>query len=194
MQTAFVVGNGRSRLKIDLQELNTWGTVYGCNAIYRDFTPDHLVAVDEKMLKELNKNRVYDSVPIWTYKKQHRKSRPYNFVDHSMGWSSGPTALRLSVEHGAQRIFILGFDYSGMGNKINNIYAGTENYRGSDCVPTYYRNWLWQTRKTIDDYPQVHFTRVIDQNCLGPNSFQDLTNCDHESVEDFSERIQTGLF
>ena len=46
---AFCLGNGPSRKSFDLEILKTFGTVIGCNAIYRDFTPDILVANDSKM-------------------------------------------------------------------------------------------------------------------------------------------------
>ena len=35
---AFCLGNGPSRKSFDLEILKTFGTVIGCNAIYRDFT------------------------------------------------------------------------------------------------------------------------------------------------------------
>ena len=46
MSTAFVLGNGRSRLSINLESLRSRGKIYGCNGIYREFTPDVLVATD----------------------------------------------------------------------------------------------------------------------------------------------------
>ena len=49
MDRAFVIGNGQSRLQIDLNNLRSKGTIYGCNALYRDFIPDVLVATDCKM-------------------------------------------------------------------------------------------------------------------------------------------------
>ncbi len=46
MTTAFVLGNGRSRQAVDLLTLKQHGPIYACNAIYREFTPDVLVATD----------------------------------------------------------------------------------------------------------------------------------------------------
>jgi hypothetical protein len=42
----FCIGNGESRKGFDLEKLRPHGKIYGCNALYRDFTPDHLSAVD----------------------------------------------------------------------------------------------------------------------------------------------------
>ena len=49
----FAVGNGESRKSIDLNELRPHGIIYGCNALYRDFTPDALVSVDPVMKTEI---------------------------------------------------------------------------------------------------------------------------------------------
>ena len=54
-QIAFVLGNGLSRQGIDCQELSKIGKIYGCNALYRTFMPDYLVAIDVKMVLEINK-------------------------------------------------------------------------------------------------------------------------------------------
>mgnify|MGYP003348041320 FL=1 len=40
MAIAFVIGNGVSRLGVPLATLNTYGKIYGCNALYREFEPD----------------------------------------------------------------------------------------------------------------------------------------------------------
>ena len=49
----FCLGNGNSRKEFDLDELKKYGTVIGSNAIYRDFTPDILVALDSRMSHEI---------------------------------------------------------------------------------------------------------------------------------------------
>lgn len=58
-ETAFVIGNGESR-KIfgNLEILPDNGTVYGCNAIYRDWAKicDRIVAVNADMFDEIKQN------------------------------------------------------------------------------------------------------------------------------------------
>jgi hypothetical protein len=49
----FVIGNGESRKKIDLAELNKYGKIYGCNALYRDYTPDALICIDDRMMHQV---------------------------------------------------------------------------------------------------------------------------------------------
>ena len=47
----FVLGNGPSRKNIGLSKLD--GTVIGCNAIYRDFTPDVICATDAGIMSDI---------------------------------------------------------------------------------------------------------------------------------------------
>ena len=46
MTAAFVLGNGLSRQAVDLTTLFHCGTVYGCNALYREFAPHVLISTD----------------------------------------------------------------------------------------------------------------------------------------------------
>ena len=53
-QRAAVIGNGISRKDFDLAILkNKKIQTYGCNALYRDFVPDFLVAVGKDIAKEI---------------------------------------------------------------------------------------------------------------------------------------------
>jgi len=49
----FCIGNGESRRDFNLQNLRQYGKIYGCNALYRDFTPDVLTSVDHGMMHEI---------------------------------------------------------------------------------------------------------------------------------------------
>ena len=49
--TVWVIGNGPSQKKWKLKELE--GTTYGCNNLYRHFTPDILLAVDPGAIFEI---------------------------------------------------------------------------------------------------------------------------------------------
>ena len=132
--TAFVLGNGESRRGIQIEELKTHGTVYACNGVYRTDTPHYLVAVDPKMLLEIGETDYAINNKVWSnYNAQYAKHK--KILDHvqwfkpSLGWSSGPTALRMACEHGYKDIYILGFDYQGhsqgSGFKFNNVFKFT---------------------------------------------------------------------
>ena len=49
----FVIGNGQSRRDLDIDELKQHGMVYGCNGLYRDFTPDVLCVLDAGLCLEV---------------------------------------------------------------------------------------------------------------------------------------------
>src|SRR5210317_667803 len=56
VKRVFCIGNGESRRSIDLKQLREHGKIYGCNALYRDFTPDVLVGVDQGIMHEIYHN------------------------------------------------------------------------------------------------------------------------------------------
>ena len=115
MDKAFVIGNGQSRSHFDLNTLRGKGTIYGCNALYRDFLPDVLVCTDDDMREEIelsgiNPNILHNipaEIPFYTRRpgkiiKTHpdRKWQDYDYenrhsrkIDHNWGYSSGPVAL-----------------------------------------------------------------------------------------------------
>jgi hypothetical protein len=53
MSNVFCIGNGVSRKDLDLEKLRPHGKIYGCNALYRTFTPDVLSAVDHGIMHEI---------------------------------------------------------------------------------------------------------------------------------------------
>ena len=191
MTVAFVLGNGTSRRDIDLEQVKIHGTVYGCNALYRDFNPDYLVAVDSKMVVELNRENYQNKCSVWTNpNKLYENFSGFNFFKQSKGWSSGPTALWMASEHGHNSIYILGFDYQGIGESnqiVNNVYAGSENYKKMDDRATYYGNWLKQTVITVKKNPEKRYIRLLDKENFVPKEFTNLPNLTHISTEEFKE-------
>ena len=73
-RVAYVIGNGTSRKNFDLNKLIDRGTIYACNAIYRDFIPNKLIAVDPKMIHEIVNYRIQFETEVWTnYNKAYEK-------------------------------------------------------------------------------------------------------------------------
>lgn len=185
---AFVLGNGTSRKSIHLNQLKEKGTLYGCNALYREFIPDYLVAVDTKMILEINKAGYQHENEVWTNpNRTFRGMNGFNIFNPSKGWSSGPTALWLASTHDTTDIYILGFDYQGIDNKINNIYADTPNYKKSHDKATYHGNWLNQTMITCQKFDKKRYIRVIGDNAFIPKEFSRLDNLSHITVEEFKK-------
>ena len=65
MKRVFCIGNGESRQGFDLEKLRQHGTIYGCNAIYRDFMPDVLTAVDHGIMHEIYHAGIAQKIPCY---------------------------------------------------------------------------------------------------------------------------------
>jgi len=173
-----------------LPDLKERGTVYACNAVYRDFNPDFLVAVDTKMVLEIAQSGYQMNNQVWTNpNKVYSSIKNLNFFDPPKGWSSGPTALDMASRHGFQEIYILGFDYKGLQDKINNMFADTKNYKRSKDRATYYGNWLRQTAITVEKNNKTRYIRVIRPNDFVPPELLRLSNVEHITVEKFMKQF-----
>jgi len=191
---AFVLGNGTSRKGIDLNRLKEIGTVYACNAVYREFDPDYLVAVDVKMILEINKSGYQHKNPnVWTNpNKTYHNMRNLNFFQPSKGWSSGPTALWLASQHNYEEIYILGFDFKGLddGKRLNNIFADTPNYKKSTDSATFFGNWMRQTKSVIDTHKKINFYRVIQPDNYQPEELNKFSNFKNILIKDFHKILE----
>ena len=193
MTVAFVVGNGTSRKSIDLNQLKKYGKFYGCNALYRDYTPDYLVAVDVKMILEINQSKWQMDHEVWTNaNKQFHAFQGFHYFQPSKGWSSGPTALWLASTHAHDTIYMLGMDFHGskdtQGNrsKVNNLYAGTHNYKRQGEAATYFGNWERQTASTCDAHQGKRYIRIVaDDDDFIPKQLKKCTNLSHITVSEF---------
>jgi hypothetical protein len=193
MSVAFVIGNGVSRKSIDLYHLKQHGTIYGCNALYREFVPDHLIAVDSKMILEIAGTGYQNYNNVWTNPNKLYKNIPnLNLFEPSKGWSSGPTALWLASQYGHKTIYILGFDYKGIGERedqFNNIYADTHNYKKSNETATYHGNWLRQTVTVIKENKHIRYIRVLLPDNFRPSELNSIRNISNILVDDFKKML-----
>jgi hypothetical protein len=185
-EIAFVLGNGKSRLRLNHFNLSSHGTVYACNAIYREFEPDHLIAVDVKMVNEIIASGYHKKHAVWTNPNKGISSKKgLNFFNPHRGWSSGPTALRFAAERGHRQIYIFGFDYEGIKGKFNNVYADTYNYKKSTDTATYHGNWLNQTERTIRDFKNISFIKVNLEDGFVPDKLRGQKNLENISYDEF---------
>ena len=194
--TAFVLGNGKSRLSVDPKSLLDLGTVYGCNAQYREFEPHHLICVDVKMVNEVIASGYHKTHSVWTNPNKGVSTKNnINFFSPHKGWSSGPTALWYAATQGHREIFILGFDYQGVEGKFNNVYADTFNYKKSTDTATFFGNWLSQTEKVIKEFKQIKFYRVIESGAFIPDKLgPTLTNLNHIKYDEFKNRFRLTIY
>jgi hypothetical protein len=193
---AFVLGNGRSRLAIDAEKLLDLGTVYGCNAQYREFEPHYLIAVDVKMVNEIISSGYHNNHSVWTNPNKGVKNKTnINFFNPHKGWSSGPTALWFAAQNRHQEIYILGFDYQGVNGKFNNVYADTFNYKRSTDTATFFGNWLSQTERVIREFKNIKFYRVVSTACLVPDKLgATMGNLSHITYEDLDKKFKGYIY
>tara|TARA_Y100000592_G_scaffold33006_1_gene52454 strand:- start:83 stop:718 length:636 start_codon:yes stop_codon:yes gene_type:complete len=205
---AFVLGNGESRRGIDIDDLKEKGTVFACNGVYRTHRPHYLIAVDPKMINEIAETDYMIHNKVWSnYNAHYGKNKKIldhvNWFKPSLGWSSGPTALRFALEQGFKEIYILGFDYQGhaqsgknQGHRFNNIFKDTRNYKKSNEMATFHGNWLNQTKRCVQDFPDVKFHRVIPTGWFIPKDLQGKFtkgNIDHPSISEFLAKFNLTL-
>jgi hypothetical protein len=187
---AFVLGNGTSRLSVDVNKLIERGKVFGCNALYREYQPHYLIAVDVKMVNEIIASGYHKTNEVWTNPNKGILDKDYiKLFNPHKGWSSGPTALWFAANQGHKNIFILGFDYQGTKGYFNNVYADTYNYKKSSDSATYHGNWLSQTDRTIREYRNTTFYRIIEDGAFIPDKLNlpHHTNLKHINFKEFED-------
>jgi hypothetical protein len=187
MDRAFVLGNGRSRLGLNLDSLASAGKTFGCNALYRDFSPDVLIATDPGISQEIENSGYPDYREFYTRKPSHPNSKP---ITKNFGYSSGPIAVTYAAMEGFLRIYLLGFDLVGVNNKHNNVYSSTPNYKDANSTATYYGNWVNQIASVAREFPIPKFIRVGREDQYKPNQWN-LPNIQFQTIDEFLSEVNT---
>ena len=189
MSRAFVLGNGVSRLEVDLSALKREGTVYGCNALYRTFAPHTLVATDTPIATAIQESgysaehRMYTRKPIPGLGAQRVPQQYY-------GFSSGPIATALAALDKNVAVYLIGFDMGPVNfDKFNNVYADTEFYKKSSARPTFTGNWVKQLVQVMRDFPTTNFFRVQGATTADIHDLNGVPNLSSMPITDFLNRI-----
>jgi hypothetical protein len=154
MFECFVVGNGKSRLQVDLKEIQKIGPVYGCNHLYLEFTPDVLVAYDEKITFEIEKTG-YSKKNIFYSNYPDTKTGSLHFEGFNYS-NSGACAAFLAASHGFKNVYMLGIDIINSDEMTETIY---------NPVPIKHELWFWSYFGLIfDKFNTTKFIRVSDFN------------------------------
>jgi hypothetical protein len=189
MTTAFVLGNGISRQSINLEQLKPLGKIYGCNALYRDFIPDVLVATDRPIAKQIQESG-YPLEHTFYTRKPVDNLGALKVPKEYYGFSSGPIATGIAAIDRHHLIYMIGFDMGPVaGNKFNNLYAGTEFYRAVDATPVFTGNWVKQILTITKDFPNTQFVRVQGKTTATVTEFSAVKNLSHLPVDTFIDRI-----
>ena len=189
MSAAFVLGNGVSRLSVNLDQLKPHGRIYGCNALYREFVPDVLISTDKAIAHTIQNSGYAEKHLMYTRKPlPGLGARP---VPQSyFGFSSGPIAVGVAAIDRHLAVYLIGFDMGpSTNNRFNNVYADTEFYRKSSSLPTYTGNWVRQIVTICRDFPKISFHRVMGDTTAAIPEFSNVDNLRHMPMADFLDRI-----
>lgn len=183
--TIFLIGNGKSRETFDLERLRGKGTIIGCNALYRDFAPDILVAIDAKLIKEINEAK---------YGEEHYILLPANrslTVKGALHWrtdqfnTSGCFAMKCIMDiMKPSKCYMLGMDaYPG------NVYDKTKNYsvntlQNFSGVINFYLKVLRREGSTIFYNVNTHDTWTKEAHSTGKYRFITFEEFEEQVMKD----------
>lgn len=131
-KTIFCIGNGESRSPIDLIKLRPQGKIYGCNGLYRDFTPDVLCSVDGQMMHEIYHSGYADKNELWLRDWNPIPGVTYNLVVYA---NLSPSEIEIAKknfkvyqnERGDRQEFVFhGSAISGQVGIIKRIAGGEQ--------------------------------------------------------------------
>jgi hypothetical protein len=189
MSAAFVLGNGVSRLSVDLNHLKQRGRIYGCNALYREFAPDVLISTDKGIAQTIQNSGYAQKHLMYTRKPLPglgARTVPQSYF----GFSSGPIAVGLAALDKHLAIYLVGFDMGpNVSNKFNNVYADTEFYKKSSSLPTFTGNWVRQIVTVCKDFPNASFHRVMGDTTASITELNNIDNLRNMPMTEFLDRI-----
>jgi len=161
---AYILGNGPSRNGIQLTDLHP---TYGCNAIYRDYWPDWLVAIDSKIIKEIRESDfpmerfIVPDIEEQFEPAEHNPNRPRS--------NAGMNAMKEAIKHGHSHLVCYGFDFLIRDEKqsTDNIYEGTNAYEG-ETKATFGDNYnrVKYLKYFCEKNPDVTFTFMFPCNIV----------------------------
>ena len=183
-EDVFVLGNGPSRKNIDPSKLN--GTVIGCNACHRDFTPDVICATDAGIINEIIDSG-FDGDCYFTHNSWNLlPAESYDGLKYGLDGNEIETYRRFDDKH---FVYISGLDKNcsegenyiiwlreGKEDKIRNI--GTEVLgwsTGTSALHIACRDF------TCDDYEKVYLLGFDHNNDYYDNIY---TDTDHYFSKD----------
>jgi hypothetical protein len=194
VKPVIAVGNGESRINIDLSTTINDYTVVGCNAICRDYPIEHLVCVDRRMVREgiyHYAENIYTRND-WAHEFQNTNVQPVPDLpytgalreDEPFQWGSGPYAVLIAAHLAESDVYMIGFDLYSKDRKVNNVYKGTENYVRTDSHEINPKYWIHQISKVIEHFPNITFTVFVESDWHLPKSWEQF-NLKQENIGKF---------
>jgi hypothetical protein len=190
LKTGFCIGNGPSRAGLDLDRLRPHGIVYGCNALYRDFEPDVLVAMDDGMLLEIRQSGYRGSLAYFGKTRKNILMQVGDTRQTLFGtppgaaWYTGPAALWIMCRRHPEleRVFLVGFD-----NDKANLYEGTSCYEKTGINR---RIQAESMRKLVfEGFPEKSFYQVGEEKNPFPEEWKGLSNIEFMRCSELDELL-----
>jgi hypothetical protein len=200
---AAAIGNGESRLAIDLKfvinHISGLGGAnslqsYGCNALYRDFTPDFLITNGDEITDEIANSRYCQDNIVYAH-ADHLLKYPGKFylIPQNLQYDSGATAAYLAAFDGHKKVFLLGYDNYDMIGPYNNVYKDTRGYLTSQHrqESTFFTKSLYEVMST---YNETEFVRVMPEaTWWKPDEHDSLPNFRQINYRDFVIEADLGM-
>lgn len=180
---ALAIGNGESRNGFDLRHIASHKAgfgganrlqTYGCNNLYKNFTPDFLVAVGSEVVDELAETSYVDSNIVYV-NSQHIQSHPGKFylIPQNVPYDAGSLAVYMACFDGHKKIYMLGYD-----SHEDNVYG------------TF---WTKSMMIVMSTYSDVEFIRVMPTASWAiPAGFSGLINFRQIGFRDFVLEADIG--
>lgn len=113
-------------------QLKDKGTIFACNAFYRDFTPkyelpDYLVAIDDPIITEIECSDFPSSKFI--VPPIHEQFEPRECSPHRARSNAGMNAMLEAIKKDHRILYCFGFDFLLADERsLSNLYDGTNAY------------------------------------------------------------------
>lgn len=210
MGYAICIGNGESRKKfnIDLLKNHRGGLLgsmacqtYGCNALYRNFRPDFLIANGKEICEEVATSKEYYDKPYATegivYSSAERcleHPGKFHLVPHNVRMNAGALAVYLAAFDNHKNIYMIGYEGQKGGEGYNaNMYAGTPGYMPHEHQISS-EKWERNMCQIFSAYPNISFT-IVDNHLTGyPGDYNWYKNVRKITYPNFISELDLGSF
>lgn len=198
---AVIFGNGTGRNGFPIQHLlnKKSGLLgadtlqsYGCNAFYRDYTPDFLVVTHRTIAEEISKTNYWKDNIVYTRVDISLEfPKKFYLIPYDPYADAGTTAAYIAAFDGHKKIYLLGFNGQDTLGFNDNVYADTKGYDSKNTVIDDSK-WIKNIHKLCSVYDDVDFVRVTESGRRNtPESWKSLTNLRQINFRDFV--IETDL-
>lgn len=191
-KVGIIIGNGVTRKLIDLNKLVGHGTLFGCNALYRDFDKwDYLVSIDQGMIHEIrNSEGLFGNGNI-IVPPHHEQFESPEYSPMTRRSNAGMNAMMEAIKRDHNVLYCLGFDFLLKGSvSTDNVYKNTENYgpethanQNDNFYRAKYLEWF------ANRHPETQFVFVFPDNTLKKDL--DCDNVYYMSTETFIRKLNS---